>query len=328
MEIQEGRSLNSPAPKATEPAIHIEGLNHSFGTKRVLKGIDWVLPTKGIVGLVGPNGAGKTTLFSLIAGFLNLQEGKISVLGQSSPVAPALMGRVGVMPQDAIFARDITIFDQLLFLLRLEGIHGDEAEQRAKTVMQQVGLETELYRGAAVLSHGMGKRLGVAQSIIAKPEIVLLDEPTAGLDPANARQIRSLMRELGKEALVIVSSHNLLELQDLIDEVGVIFDGELVASGSVEEVTRRERRFEILLDTIVTPELVVEMKKLSQVQKVEYEEYQLTVDLDAEYEGGLNGALSQLYSFLIQQGVPPHEVREGASLEQAYLRLTGEDQSS
>ena len=309
-------------------AIHIEGLSHHFGEKQALKEIDWTLPAKGIVGLVGPNGAGKTTLFSLIAGFLTLQKGEISILGESSPVASALMGRVGVMPQDAIFARDISIFDQLLFLLKLDGIEGQAAENRAREVMQQVGLETELYRGASVLSHGMGKRLGVAQSILANPEIVLLDEPTAGLDPANARQIRSLMRELGKKALVIVSSHNLLELQDLIDEVGVIVGGELVASGTVEEVTRRDRRFEILLDRKVTPELVVEVKQLSHVSQVEFDGHQLMVSLNAEHEDGLNGALSQLYLFLVEQGSPPHEVREGASLEQAYLKLTGEDQSS
>ncbi len=319
--------MNSPPEAAIENAIRIEGLSHNFGIKQALRNIDWQLPGKGVVGLVGPNGAGKTTLFSLIAGFLTLQKGKISVLGQSSPVSPALMGRVGVMPQDAIFARDISILDQLLFLLRLEGIHGKEAESRARTVMQQVGLETELHRGAAVLSHGMGKRLGVAQSILGSPEVVLLDEPTAGLDPANARQIRGLIRELGSRSLVIVSSHNLLELQDLIDEVGVIVNGELVASGTVEEVTRRERRFELILDTEVTPELVVELKKLSQVSSVEFDGYQLTVDLDAESEEGINGALSQLYLFLVEHGVPPHELREGASLEQAYLRLTGEDQS-
>lgn len=320
--------MSNSSEVTTGEAIRISGLSHLFGEKQALKDIDWVLPQKGIVGLVGPNGAGKTTLFSLIAGFLTLQKGTISVLGESSPVASALMGRVGVMPQDAIFARDISIFDQLLFLLKLDGYQGEVAEQRVREVMQLVGLETELFRGAAVLSHGMGKRLGVAQAILANPEIVLLDEPTAGLDPANARQIRHLMRELAETSLVIVSSHNLLELQDLIDSVGVIVGGELISSGTVEEVTRRARRFEIHLDAKVEVELVVELKQLSHINEVEFSDQQLTVSLNADQEDGLNGALSQLYRFLIEKGLPPHEVREGASLEQAYLKLTGEDQSS
>ena len=161
--------MSNSSEVTTGEAIRISGLSHHFGDKQALKDIDWVLPQKGIVGLVGPNGAGKTTLFSLIAGFLTLQKGTISVLGESSPVASALMSRVGVMPQDAIFARDISIFDQLLFLLKLDGYQGEVAEQRVREVMQRVGLETELFRGAAVLSHGMGKRLGVAQAILAKP---------------------------------------------------------------------------------------------------------------------------------------------------------------
>ena len=320
--------MSNSSEVTTGEAIRISGLSHRFGVMQALKDIDWVLPKRGIVGLVGPNGAGKTTLFSLIAGFLTLQKGSISVLGESSPVAPALMGRVGVMPQDAIFARDISIFDQLLFLLKLDGYQGEVAEMRVRDVMQRVGLETALFRGAAVLSHGMGKRLGVAQAILAEPEIVLLDEPTAGLDPANARQIRHLMRELAERSLVIVSSHNLLELQDLIDSVGVIVGGELISSGTVEEVTRRARRFEIHLDAKVEVELVVEVKQLSHVNEVEFSDHQLTVSLNADQEDGLNGALSQLYRFLIEKGLPPHEVREGASLEQAYLKLTGEDQSS
>ena len=92
---------------------------------------------------------------------------------------------------------------------------------------------------------------------------------------------------------MIVSSHNLLELQDLIDEVGVIVNGELVASGTVEEVTRRERRFEIIFDSEVTPEIVVELKKLSQVNQVDYDSFQMTVGLDADHEEGLNGALKR-----------------------------------
>ena len=308
--------------------VKIQAISKYFGQLKALDQIQLEISAGECFALLGPNGAGKTTLFSLIAGFLTLQKGTISVLGESSPVASALMGRVGVMPQDAIFARDISIFDQLLFLLKLDGYQGEVAEKRVRDVMQRVGLETELFRGAAVLSHGMGKRLGVAQAILAEPEIVLLDEPTAGLDPANARQIRHLMRELAENSLVIVSSHNLLELQDLIDSVGVIVGGELISSGTVEEVTRRARRFEIHLDAKVEVELVVELKQLSHINEVEFSDQQLTVSLNADQDDGLNGALSQLYRFLVEKGLPPHEVREGASLEQAYLKLTGEDQSS
>ncbi|MDC0347232.1 ABC transporter ATP-binding protein [Planctomycetota bacterium] len=303
-------------------SIQIENLEHRFGTKVALSDINWRLPQKGIVGLVGPNGAGKTTLFSLIAGFLRVQSGKIKILGSSSPGQASLAGRMGVMPQDAIFAKDISILDQLLYLLKLDGITGASAKSRAFEIMKRVGLEKEIHRGASILSHGMGKRLGVAQSLLGSPEIVLLDEPTAGLDPANARQIREFMREVGKTALVIVSSHNLLELQDLIDEVGVIVDGKLVASGTVEEVTQRDRRFEVTFGVPVTPEMLVQIDQLDAVQSVNSDSYQMSIDLDASGETGLDQALLTLQQKLVDLGTPAYELREGASLEQAYMKLT------
>ncbi|NCF99382.1 MAG: ATP-binding cassette domain-containing protein [Planctomycetia bacterium] len=302
--------------------IQIENLEHRFGTKVALSNISWRLPQKGIVGLVGPNGAGKTTLFSLIAGFLRVQSGKIKILGSSSPGQASLAGRMGVMPQDAIFAKDISILDQLLYLLKLDGITGASAESRVFAIMKRVGLEKEIHRGASTLSHGMGKILGVAQSLLGLPEIVLLDEPTAGLDPANARQIREFMREVGKSALVIVSSHNLIELQDLIDEVGVIVDGKLVASGTVEEVTQRDRRFEVTFGVPVTPEMLVQIDQLDAVQSVNFDSYQMSIDLDASGETGLDQALLTLQQKLVDLGTPAYELREGASLEQAYMRLT------
>ncbi|MDG2085524.1 MAG: ABC transporter ATP-binding protein [Planctomycetota bacterium] len=307
-------------------SIHIEGLEHRFGDKVALSDINWQLPEKGIVGLVGPNGAGKTTLFSLIAGFLRVQRGKIGILGSDSPNHPSLVGRMGVMPQDALFTKDISIFDQLLFLMKLDGINGTRAENRALEIMKRVGLEKEIHRGASILSHGMGKRLGVAQALLGSPEIVLLDEPTAGLDPANARQIREFMREVGKNALVIVSSHNLLELQDLIDEVGVIVAGKLVASGTVEEVTQRDRRFEVTFGVPVTPEMLVQVDQLDGVQSANYDGSQMSIDLDASGENGLNQALLELQQKLVDLGTPAYELREGASLEQAYLKLTSDTQ--
>ena len=308
--------------------IQIENLEHRFGTKVALSNINWRLPQKGIVGLVGPNGAGKTTLFSLIAGFLRVQSGKIKILGSSSPGQASLAGRMGVMPQDAIFAKDISILDQLLYLLKLDGITGASAESRVFAIMKRVGLEKEIHRGASTLSHGMGKRLGVAQSLLGLPEIVLLDEPTAGLDPANARQIREFMREVGKSALVIVSSHNLIELQDLIDEVGVIVDGKLVASGTVEEVTQRDRRFEVTFGVPVTPEMLVQIDQLDAVQSVNFDSYQMSIDLDASGETGLDQALLTLQQKLVDLGTPAYELREGASLEQAYMRLTSAPKST
>jgi ABC-type multidrug transport system ATPase subunit len=306
--------------------LNIQGLVHRYGDKVALGGIDWSLPDRGVVGLVGPNGAGKTTLFSVIAGFLHLQHGSLAVLDAPRPAHPRLVGRVAVMPQDAIFARDVTIFDQLLFLRSLDGVTGAQARTEVVEAMQRVDLEHELHRGAAILSHGMGQRLGVAQAILGTPELILLDEPTAGLDPANARQVRGIIRELGRSALVIVSSHNLLELQEIIEQVAIISEGKMVASGSVEEVTRRDRRFEIRLGVKITPDQEDALRSCQKVRHISCIDDHLTVDLDASGEGGMDEALTELLHAMLEQGIPPRELREGASLEEAYLRLTGDSQ--
>lgn len=309
---------------SSEHALDIRALGHRFGDKIVLQGIDWSLPRRGVVGLVGPNGAGKTTLFSILAGFLRLQEGEVKILDAPRPGHPDLVGRVAVMPQDAIFARDVTIRDQLLFLKSLDGVTGEAARNEVVSAMERVDLAAELDRGAVILSHGMGKRLGVAQAILGSPELVLLDEPTAGLDPSNARQVREIIRELGKTALVIVSSHNLLELQEIIEQVAIIVEGKMVVSGTVDEVTRRDRRFEIRLAGSITSEQAQVLRSCQWVRHLAHEEDRLTVDLDAGGEGGVDQALIELLQKMLDEGIPPRELREGASLEEAYLRLTGD----
>ncbi|MDE0957876.1 MAG: ABC transporter ATP-binding protein [Planctomycetota bacterium] len=306
--------------------LRIEQLSHRFGDKVAIDHVDWKLDQCGVVGLVGPNGAGKTTLFSLIAGFLRVQGGSIEVLGGAAPGSRSLVSRVAVMPQDAIFARDVSIVDQMLFLRALDGVTGTIARQEVVAALESVGLADQLDRGAAVLSHGMGKRLGVAQAILGSPELILLDEPTAGLDPANALQVRDLIRSLGKKALVIVSSHNLLELQDLIDEVAVIVAGRMVASGPIDEVTGSARRFELRLGRVISPGELQQIRDEELVRGVSQDGTQLTVDLDASADGGLDAALDQLLHRLLKLAAPPRQLREGASLEEAYLRLTGESE--
>ena len=131
---------------------------------------------------------------------------------------------------------------QLLVVRGLDGVAGSMSRQGGVAALAGVGRADQLDGGAAVLSHGRGKRLGVAQAILGSPELILLDEPTAGLDPANALQVRDLIRSLGKKALVIVSSHNLLELQGLIDEVVGHVAGRKCALGPMAEPSSSARR--------------------------------------------------------------------------------------
>src|SRR5262245_26135379 len=193
--------------------VRIEDLTKHFGRVKALEGVSFDTPANSIFGLVGPNGAGKTTLFSLAAGFLKPTRGWIEVLGIDVENISALRGRLSILPQDALFQANVPILEQLIFFGRLNGLSWEAARAEAIEALNIVGLGEAASRNPRVLSHGMAKRLGIAQAFLGAPEVVILDEPTSGLDPANARSIRHLVRDLRRTGTVVISSHNLREIQ-------------------------------------------------------------------------------------------------------------------
>ncbi|HIE71154.1 MAG TPA: aldehyde dehydrogenase family protein, partial [Planctomycetes bacterium] len=207
------------------------------------------VPLGSIFGLLGPNGAGKTTLFSLAAGFINADEGNIGVLDTDVAHISDLQGRLTILPQDAAFQKNVPIIEQLLFFRLLDGRDRKTAEREVEEALENVGIAEYKHRGIHALSHGMLKRMGIAQAFLGEPELILLDEPTSGLDPQNARQIRDLIRTMQQERGVttVISSHNLGEIQELCDHVAILDKGRLKTAGSVEAVTRGGRMLEVEL---------------------------------------------------------------------------------
>ncbi|MHC4819586.1 MAG: ABC transporter ATP-binding protein, partial [Planctomycetota bacterium] len=228
--------------------VTIRGVTKVFGTVQALNNVSFDVPAQSLFGLLGPNGAGKTTLFSIAAHFLMPNQGSVEVLGIDVRRISELQGRLTILPQDALFQRNVPIVEQLAFFRMLDGRTRKDAEADARRTLELVGLGEYIQRRVHALSHGMIKRLGLAQAFLGEPEVVLLDEPTSGLDPANARQIRNLIRQLHeKRATVIVSSHNLAEIQELCDHVAILDEGRLVACASVDEITRSGRKVELRL---------------------------------------------------------------------------------
>ncbi|HIA27199.1 MAG TPA: ABC transporter ATP-binding protein [Planctomycetes bacterium] len=309
-----------------ERVLRVSGLCHRYGDRFALGGVDLEVPRNSIFGLVGPNGAGKTTLFSLIAGYIGVQEGTIEVLGGHRPGHPSLLGRVSILPQDAAFERNVTIFDQLVFMRQLDGINRLAARKEAAAALCAVDLEEISARGAVVLSHGMVKRLGVAQAILGQPELVLLDEPTSGLDPANARRVRDLIRGLKSRATVIVSSHNLLELEGIVDEVAIIDHGRILACGHIDEVTRLDRRLVLRFGRDLTADEVQILSVIEGVEGVEADDLEecgeVTIALAASV-GESAATVQRILRSVVDEELPLREMREGSSLEDAFLRITG-----
>jgi ABC-2 type transport system ATP-binding protein len=207
--------------------IEARNLSKSFGQKTVLQDLTFSLPAGEPIALIGPNGAGKTTLFSLLCGYLPASSGELKVLGHK-PGSSALFGRVSALPQDAMLDPNFSLLTQLSFFGQLQGMNKSTAEAESRRVLSLVDLAANADQKATALSHGMRKRVAIAQALMGSPELVMLDEPTAGLDPVNALQVRQLIAKLSNEASFIISSHNIFELERLCGTVLYLEHGKLV----------------------------------------------------------------------------------------------------
>ena len=214
------------------PLIECRGLVKRFGATRALDGLDLAVEPGAPVALVGPNGAGKTTLFSVLCGFLPARTGSVRVLGLP-PGHPGLRGRLAALPQDAALDPHRAVGAQLAHFARLQGMGRAAARAEAARALELVGMADAAGSRPGALSHGMGKRVALAQALLGTPELVLLDEPTAGVDPPNVRVIHAIVAELAGTTGFLVSSHNLDELERLTDRVVYLERGRVSARGEL-----------------------------------------------------------------------------------------------
>lgn len=213
--------------------IQCNNLSKHYPNKLALDNINLSLDAGAPIALVGPNGAGKTTLFSLLCGYIQPTQGSLTILGHT-PGSKALQGVLSALPQDAELDPHFTIASQLQFFATLQGFSQADAKQEALRVLALVDLAESAQAKPKSLSHGMSKRVSIAQALIGSPSIVLLDEPTAGLDPANAKKIRQIVKDLSNDTTFLISSHNLDELEKLCDQVVYLEQGKLQQSVSIK----------------------------------------------------------------------------------------------
>lgn len=213
--------------------IQCDNLSKQYGNKLALDTVSLTLTQGAPIALVGPNGAGKTTLFSLLCGYIQPTNGSISILGHK-PGSKALQGLLSALPQDAALDPNFSIVSQLQFFAQLQGMTTKAAKLEALRVLALVDLTDSAEAKPKSLSHGMSKRVSIAQALIGSPKIVLLDEPTAGLDPANAKKIRQIVKDLSGNTTFVISSHNLDELEKLCDQVVYLEHGKLQQSVSIK----------------------------------------------------------------------------------------------
>ncbi|MDB4712326.1 ABC transporter ATP-binding protein [Verrucomicrobiales bacterium] len=306
-----------------ELAVKVNNLTKKFANQIALDRVNLEIPKNSLYGLLGPNGAGKTTLFSIAAGFLKPTEGTIEVLGVDVARISELRGQLAMLPQDAAFQGSIPVIDQLIMFSRLNGLDQNAAHNAAKDALEIVGLPEVARKSARTLSHGMMKRVALCQAFLGDAKVIFLDEPTAGLDPDNARRIRELVKEFTQDKTVIFSSHNLQEVQDICDYVCVIDKGRVVEEGTMESLTESTFLVRIELVSALSQEAHAALQALPVVESIE-----LTSDTEFNLRLNVSGtgkdeAMKQIYGTLTSFEIYPRSVFEGASLEARFLEVTG-----
>ncbi|HTR52689.1 MAG TPA: ABC transporter ATP-binding protein [Kofleriaceae bacterium] len=304
-------------------AIAIKKITKQFPRTRACDDISFEVPKGGIYGLLGPNGAGKTTLFSIVAGFLRATSGDVHVLGCDTRRISELRGRLTILPQDAKFAANMPVIEQIVFFSQLNGRNRAEAEKDAADALAKVGLSDSAAASANTLSHGMYKRVGIAQAFLGKPEVILLDEPTAGLDPASAQSIRDLIQELHQSGVtLVVSSHNLAEIQKMCEAVAILDKGKLVTWSKVKDLTQADKMQRMTFARDLTDAERAAIASVEGVRGVEQDgpgSYRIAMDASSR---SLEQMSAEIVGKLVTTGAVPRSVEDGVALETKYLEMT------
>lgn len=234
---------------ATPPMIHIEGLTKVYGRTHALRGISFEVPKGQVVGFLGPNGAGKSTTMKILTGFVEATGGTVKVAGISvidDPVAARV--HIGYLPENNPLYEDMMVEEYLEYIARMRRIPADKVRGAIDTAVSRCGLHRVRGKDIGELSKGFRQRVGLAQAIVHDPDLLILDEPTTGLDPNQVVEIRNLIRELGKEKTVILSTHVLPEVQHMCGRALIIAEGKIVADGAPDQLSSDGGR----LDVVVT----------------------------------------------------------------------------
>jgi ABC-2 type transport system ATP-binding protein len=315
--------------KDAEPAVRLRKVTKRFGPKTAVDAVSFTIEAGSVFGLIGPNGAGKTTTFSMMAGYLHPTEGSLEVLGLPPASVDDLRSRLGVLPQDALLPGSDQVGELLVHMARLQDIPASKALEQAKQALADVEGGDWWNQRCGSLSHGMAKRVALAQAFLGDPDVVLLDEPTAGLDPRVAYEMRQLVKARKGRSTIVISSHNLQELEEICDAAAILDRGRVVAHGSMSELTAANEEVRIKVKTGTRRGSQPGQVNVAKLQEVEVVR---TVDFDEETseiavtfersKADAETVIGHLLWILLHAEVRISGVTKGRGLEQRVMDLT------
>ncbi len=302
-----------------EAVLSVEDLWKSYATRpggprrQALSGLGFSVPRNSVVGLLGPNGAGKTTTLKCVMGLARPDSGSIRIFGRDGGAVEARR-KVGFLPEQPYFDLYLTPRKLLLYYGRLAGMEASAARPRISYLLNLVGMEDEADITMDKFSKGMLQRIGLAQALLAEPELLILDEPSSGLDPLGKLQVRDMLKSLSSGGTtILLSSHQLSEIEEICDRVIIIHKGREVASGALAELLEEEGECEVLLGKPVPESMATIPPTASWAEGGEGK--RLLVPRD-----DLNAALASL----LEAGASIAEVRSRRlSLEEFFVRRIG-----
>ena len=303
--------------------IKVSGLTKDYGARRAINNLTFDAQQGEIVGFLGPNGAGKTTTMRILTGYMPPTDGEAIVAGYNVvEESLEVRKRVGYLPETVPLYTDMVVFDYLKFMGELRKI--PKVDDRVDEVLEMVGLSDRANGFIGNLSKGMRQRVGLAQALMHRPEVLILDEPTIGLDPGQVVEVRNLIREIGKERTVLLSTHLLNEAQNICDRVLIINKGKILAEETTENLQARLIGAERVVLKVrgEADDLAKTIKTVKGVQGVETKE---DGSVEFEFVSGKD-VRPEVAKQVIKSGYELIEMRPlGMSLEEIFLELTGSE---
>jgi len=304
-------------------AIQVANLYKSFGEIKAVQGVSFDVQPGEIFGLLGPNGAGKTTTISMLATLLRPDEGDAWVMGHSIRRDPmAVKSVLGVVPQELALYEDLSAHENLTFWGKMYGLRGATLRQRVNEVLELIGLSDRAHGRVSTFSGGMKRRVNIGVALLHKPQVIYMDEPTAGIDPQSRRNILDSVVTLKNQGMtVLYTTHYMEEAQELCNHIAIVDHGRVMACGTHEELVRlvgEQTRIDLTLN-VETGRVLETWRAVEGVSRVSTENGQITVLVEDS-----NAVLPRLFEAAtrLSARITSVDIRE-PNLEAVFLHLTG-----